>query len=157
MRTRMLAAAALALLAPATMFAAPSARESVAVLATGTAAFAQVIGDDCGRGHAWGCRRDREEGRYDNRQDRDRYDRGRYDRSRDDRGRYERERWERERYARARYERERYERERYARERQEWEYRHRDRRYSRYDGYPGACIRAGGRVLGGAVLEICVP
>ena len=159
-RTRLLATAAFALLVPATMFAAPSANRTAATV---SALPAQSVGgDDCGRGNAWGCRRNREDDRYDNRQDRDRYDRDRYERGRDDRGRYDRDRyesdrWERERFERARYERERYERERYAREREEWEYRHRDRRYSRYDGYPVACVRAGGRVLGGAVLTICTP
>ncbi len=168
MRIRILAAAALALLAPATVVAAPSVRESATVAATRSTAFTPVSGDDdCGRGHAWGCKRNRDEDRYDDRRDRERHerdrydgdrdDRDRYDRARDDRERYERERWEHERYERARYERERYDRERYARERDEWEYRNRDRRYARYDGYPAACIRAGGRVLGGAVLVICTP
>jgi hypothetical protein len=172
MRRRFFAATALALLIPAAAFAvaAPSDRElsrgadggEVGVptaasdfpagFATGVASsFQDRDGDDCGRGHAWGCRRKREE-RYDDRRDRDRYERESYDRDHDDR-----ERYERARYARERYERERYARERYERERELEYYRHRDRRYSRYDGYPIACIRAGGRVLGPAVLVICVP
>ena len=173
MRTRIPAAVALALLVPAVVFATPSARESVGAGSVRTAAFARVIGDDdCGRGHAWGCRRNRDDDRYDERRERDRHDRDRYDGDREDRDRsdrarydgdrYERDRWERERWERARYERARYERERYereqdAREREEWAYRHRDRRYSRYDRYPVACIQAGGRVIGAAVLTICIP
>ena len=102
----------------------------------------------CGRGNAWGCRRNRDarDDRYD-RRDRDRYDRERY----------ERERYDRERYERARYERERIEQARYERARYRARYGYRDRRYERYDGYPTACLRAGGRVMGGAVLVICVP
>ena len=176
MRIRVLAAAALTLLGPAAMFASPTARES-AVSAAATSAFSQpATDDDCGRGNAWGCRRKRGDDRYDNRRDdrrdqgryerdrsdRDRYDRdradqGRYDQDRSDRDRYDRDRYDRERYERERYERERYERGRYERKREEGRWRHRDRSYSRYDGYPVACIRAGGRIIGSAVLVICVP
>ena len=164
MRVRLLAATALTLLSPAAMFAAPTAREST-VRAAATSAFSQpATDDDCGRGNAWGCRRKRGDDRYDNRRDdrrdqgryeRDRYDRDPYDRDEDEGERYESARYGRERYERERYERERYERERYEREESRW--RHRDRRYSRYDGYPVACIRAGGRIIGSAVLVICVP
>ena len=164
MRIRVLAATALTLLGPAAMFASPTARES-AVSAAATSAFSQpATDDDCGRGNAWGCRRKRGDDRYDNRRDdrrdqgryeRDRYDRDPYDRDEDEGERYESARYGRERYERERYERERYERERYEREESRW--RHRDRRYSRYDGYPVACIRAGGRIIGSAVLVICVP
>ena len=164
MRIRVLAATALTLLGPAAMFASPTARES-AVSAAATSAFSQpATDDDCGRGNAWGCRRKRGDDRYDNRRDdrrdqgryeRDRYDRDPYDRDEDEGERYDSARYGRERYERERYERERYERERYEREESRW--RHRDRRYSRYDGYPVACIRAGGRIIGSAVLVICVP
>ena len=164
MRVRLLAATALTLLGPAAMFAAPTAREST-VSAAAPSAFSQPASDDdCGRGNAWGCRRKRGDDRYDNRRDdrrdqgryeRDRYDRDPYDRDEDEGERYESARYGRERYERERYERERYERERYEREESRW--RHRDRRYSRYDGYPVACIRAGGRIIGSAVLVICVP
>ena len=166
MRVRLLAATALTLLGPAAMFAAPMARES-AVSATTTSAFSQpATDDDCGRGNAWGCRRKRGDDRYDDRRDgrrdqgryeRDRYDSDRYDRDDDESERYESARYGRERYERERYERERYERERYDREREDSRWRHRDRRYSRYDGYPVACVRAGGRIIGSAVLMICVP
>lgn len=91
----------------------------------------------CGRGRAWGCRRDRGDDRWDDRRD-DRYDR-------------RADRWERERYERARWEQARWERARYRAR-----YGYSDRRYERYDGYAVACLRAGGRVLG-AVLVVCVP
>jgi hypothetical protein len=89
----------------------------------------------CGRGRAWGCRRD------------DRWDR-RYDRRIDrlERELWEREQWEREQFARARWERARY-RARYG---------YHDHRFERYDGYAVACLRAGGRVFG-ATLVVCVP
>lgn len=167
MRKRILTAAALALLAPAAMFAAKPTLVNASSAVPSVVAFQGVSGDDCGHGNAWGCRRNRGDERYDDRRDRDRHDRDRYDDDRSDRDRYEKARWERERYdrdqyARERYERERYERERYERaqydhEREEWRYRNRDRRYSRYDGRPAACIQAGGRILGPAVLVICVP
>lgn len=151
MRSRILAAAAcISLLAPAAAFAAaPSSTLAVAAFGTSD----QRGGDwrdrdddrDCGRGKSWGCR-GRGNDRYDDRYDRnDRFDR------------YDRERHARQRYERARYERERYERARYERARYRARYGYRDRRYERYDGYAVACLRAGGRVLGGAVLVVCVP
>jgi hypothetical protein len=167
MRIRILTAVALAMLAPATMFAAKPMRADAVTTEPTAVAFQGVSGDDCGHGNAWGCRRNRGDERYDDRRDRDRHDRDRYDNDRSDRDRYERARWERdrydrdqyarERYAREQYERERYERARYEREREEWRYRNRDRRYSRYDGRAVACVQAGGRILGSAVLVICVP
>jgi hypothetical protein len=152
MRTRTLTLTALLALLPASLFAAPSSPKLAN--ASPAASVTNALNDDCGRGNAWGCRRKRGDDRYDDRRDRDRYESARYDRER-----YERERWERERYARERYEQERYERARWERERarEEWRWRHRDRRYERYDGYPVACIRAGGRIIGSAVLVICVP
>ena len=169
MRTRTLTLAALLALAPASLFAVPLESGIAAAAHAAAASAAPDFTDDCGRGNAWGCRRkrgddryddryddrrgrDRDDDRYNDRRERDRYEGGRYDRER-----YERERWERERYARQRYEQERYERARWEREREEGQWRHRDRRYSRYDGYPVACVRAGGRILGPAVLVICVP
>lgn len=169
MRTRFFASAALALLAPTALFAA-SARTAIPYHST--AAFSTVAGasesgafdadaDDphCGRGRAWGCKRDRDDDRYDDRRDRgrDRHDGDRYDGDRWERERYERARYDRDRYERDRYRQDRYEQERYERERELERYRHRDRRYSRYDGYPVACVRAGGRVIGSVVLMICVP
>ncbi|MBC7842124.1 MAG: hypothetical protein H7099_07420 [Gemmatimonadaceae bacterium] len=161
MRNRVFAAAVLALLAPTAVFAASAAttdaRNSVAAITTvaGTTALHAYAADRddprCGRGNSWGCRRDRDD-RYDDRRDRDRYNNDRFDRDRYERHRYERARWERERYARERYARQRYER-----ARQLERYRYRDRRYSRYDRQPVACIRAGGRVIGSAVLTICIP
>jgi hypothetical protein len=138
------------------MFAAPTpAASRVAVPAafattTAVAAFStRDHDDDCGRGNAWGCRRN--DDRYDRRRDddydrdrrRDRYERERYERMRYEQARRERERYERERYERERYERERYERERYERD--------------RYRVRPVACIRAGSRVVGGVVVTVCLP
>ena len=170
MGLRILTVAALALLAPAALFAAKPSFANASTAAPSVVVFQGISGDDCGHGNAWGCRRKRGDERYEDRRDRDRDDRDRddrYDNDRSDRDRYERARWERERYdrdqyareryERERYERERYERERYDREREDVRYRNRDRRYSRYDGRPAACIQAGGRVLGPAVLVICVP
>ena len=167
MGLRILTVAALALLAPAAMFAAKPTLVDASFAAPNVVALQGVSGDDCGRGNAWGCRRNRGDERYDDRHERDRHDRDRYENDRSDRDRYERARWERERYdrdqyaseryERERYERERYERAQYDREREDIRYRNRDRRYSRYDGRPVACIQAGGRVLGPAVLVICIP
>jgi hypothetical protein len=149
MRNRMLSAALVALLVPVAMHAAspttngPLGVNGVAVTQDDDRR-SEWRGDDprCGRGNAWGCRRGRDDDRYEDR----------YDRRAD---RWERERWERER-ARERYERARWERERYERARYRARYGYYDRRYERYDGYAVACLRAGGRVLG-AVLVVCVP
>ena len=177
MRSRILTIAALALIAPAAVFAAKPTLVNASSAAPNVVALQRVSSDDCGRGNAWGCRRNRGDERYDKHQERDRHDRDRdeddhsdrdryerarweherYDRDQYARERYERERYERERYERARYDRDRYEGARYDREREEIRDRNRDRRYSRYDGRPLACIQAGGRVLGPAVLVICVP
>ncbi len=167
MRNRLFATAALALLAPTAVFAAsatsPTARNSdAAFTAPANISLSGVFTGDrddpkCGRGKAWGCRRDRDDSRYDDRRDDDRRDRDRYDHERYDGDRYEQERYERARYERDRWERERYARERYERERELERYRHRDRRYERYDRYPKACVQAGGRVIGSAVLTICIP
>lgn len=167
MRNRLFATAALALLAPTAAFAASAATPTSHGSAAAFTAPVSIApsGDftadrddpKCGRGKAWGCRRDRDDSRYDDRWDDDRRDRDRYEHERYDRDRYEHERYERASYERERWERERYARERYERERELKRYRHRDRRYERYDRHPTACIQAGGRVIGSAVLTICIP
>jgi hypothetical protein len=170
----MFAAAMLAMLAPAALFAgstsaapAPSAAKVLINVKSAYAAPGQSVdqgfdrrdrehgnyderGDrECGHGNAWGCRRNNDE-RYDNDRRRDRWERDRYERDRYERDRYARERYERERYARERYERERYERERYERDR----YEQRDRYYP---SRPIACVRAGNRIVGGVVVTVCLP
>ena len=149
MHTRMLSVTCAALFFPAALFAAASpgseARHALPSVAPALPLAANGVAVDrgdwradadprCGRGRAWGCRRDRGDDRYDRRADR-----------------WERDRWERERYERARWEQARWERARYRAR-----YDDDDRRYERYDGYAVACLRAGGRVLG-AVLVVCVP
>lgn len=149
MHTRMLSVACAALLLPAALFAAespgsdtrlalPTTAPALSVAANAVAvdhgAWRAAADPRCGRGRAWGCRRDRGDDRYDRRADR-----------------WERERWEREQYERAHWEQARWERARYRAR-----YGYDDRRYERYDGYSVACLRAGGRVLG-AVLVVCVP
>ncbi len=183
MRSRMLAAAVLAMLAPAALFAgslnaapAPSASKVLVTVKTAYSTAGQKVDQDygrhdreqgdyddrgdkgCGRGNAWGCRRKNDE-RYDSGRRDDHWEHERYERARYEREQYERERYEHERYARERYERqrarERYEREQYERERYE-----RDR-YDQRDGYyqsrPVACVRAGNRIVGGVVVTVCLP
>jgi hypothetical protein len=155
MRPRYLATlAAFALVAPSALLAAPAATavDATRALANSTAhvwSAPTELGDDwrdrddekhCGRGRAWGCRRNRD----DRDDDHDRYDRDRYDRDRYERARHERERYERERYARERYER----------DREDDRYRRRDRRN---DGRAVVCIHTGTRVIGSAVIVICLP
>ncbi len=149
MNARILSVACAALLAPAALLAAPAASGTSAgsgatfavasVFAGGAASAFETSDPRCGRGRAWGCRRDRWDDRYDDR----------YDRRAD---RWERERWERDRWERE----ERWDRIRYERARYRARYGYYDRGYARYDGYAVACLRAGGRVLG-ATLVICVP
>lgn len=156
MRTRTFLAAALTLLAPTVaLAAAPMATAAIAssgvaytaATTAGTLAFANGGDDDddwrdrdrrkCGRGNAWGCRRD------------DRYDRyDRYDRDDDYRRRRVSERIVYERYE-------------YRRPRGDYRYddryRRRDRRYFQYDNRPTACLRAGGRAIDWAVVVVCLP
>lgn len=149
MRARILAAVCFTLLAPAALLAASPTVHNDMSAARGALSAASTVtahddhGDDwrhrdddrhCGRGNAWGCRRNRGDDRYDDRRDR------RYDRARA-RDRYERDRYERDRYERDRYERDRYERD----------------RYEQYYSRPVACLRAGSRVIGGVVVTVCLP
>ena len=181
MRTRSFAAAAfVAFLAPSALRAAstttghaPSARSVVFNAATAYTRdgdrddqdFERRGHDDhgdyddrgekhCGRGNAWGCRRNRDD-RYDDDRRSDRWDHERYERARYERDRYERDGYEREQYERARYERARYERERYERERYERDRYYERERYS--PSRPIACVHYGNRVVGGVVVSVCLP
>ncbi len=186
MRTRMFAAALVAMLAPAALFAgsitaapAPSAQKLLINVKTSYTTSGQSVDRDrdhqdrkhgeyddrgdrkCGRGNAWGCRRKNDErydaDRRDDRWEHDRYDRDRHER--DDRRAYERERNARERYERQRA-RERYDRDRYERERDERERYSRDRYgrdgYDQRDRYYPARPITCARV-GNRILSVCLP
>jgi hypothetical protein len=189
MRTRLFATACLSLIAPAALFAvAPSPLGSSEMhqlpvpsrVGASNGGFSQAPmmagdrdrrDDDCGRGNAWGCRRNRDEAsdrrdeRYDRRDDRrDEYRREEYRRDEYRRDDYRRDEYRRDAYRRQEQARDEYRREAYRRHEYEERYARRYSRpdygyyrsYSAYDAYPTACIRAGGRILG-AVLTVCVP